>query len=292
MVASAATLWGTFSIFFRNAERLVEADGGTLGPATQSFFFFGVVLVVLGPTALKKKALKRPTRVAWTWLILFSIADAVNVLCYFAAMQRTTVAIAVLTHYLAPILVALTAPWLLKENSQKGVWTAAIFAFFGLVLLLEPHKASGETSLIGALLGVGSAVLFAGAMMSMKRLGEWFSSDQVLCLHYPLGLLILYLAIPDGELVMGWKPFALLVACGLLPGTIGGLLFVEGMRRLPASRAGILTLIEPLVAVGVSIWLWQERPGPIALLGAFVILGAAYRVMRPKPIQAQGAAPE
>lgn len=283
MVAAAASMWGTFSIFFRNAERLVEAEGGSLGPATQSFFFFGVVLVVLGPLALKKKPLKRPTRTAWIWLVFFSIADAVNVLCYFAAMQRTTVAIAVLTHYLAPILVALSAPWLLKEPAQRGLWSSALFAFFGLVLLLEPHQAPGEASMLGALLGVSSAVLFAGAMMSMKRLGEWFSSDQVLCLHYPLGLVILYWAIPNGELSMGWKPLALLIACGLLPGTIGGLLFVEGMRRLPASRAGILTLIEPLVAVAVSIWLWHERPGPIALLGAVIILIAAYRVMRPKP---------
>jgi drug/metabolite transporter (DMT)-like permease len=281
MVAGAAALWGTFSLFFRNAERITAEAGGTLSPATESFVFFGVVLVLLGPTSLMKKPQKKPTREAWIWLAFFSIADAVNVLFYFAAMQKTTVAIAVLTHYLAPVFLALLAPRLLKEPRSAGTWTSVAVALVGLALLLEPHRDHAGASWTGALLGTGSAILFAGAMMSVKRLGEWFSSAQVLTLHYPGALLVLYYFIPSGELMsLGKEAWGLLVLCGVLPGTIAGLLFVEGFRRLPASRAGVLTLIEPVVAVLVGLVIWNETPGPIAFLGGAIVLGAAYRVIR------------
>jgi len=279
MVGSAACLWGTFSLFFKNAERIAEAEGHSVGPATESFVFFLIVLILLGPRSLKKKPIEAPTREAWIWLAFFSIADAANVLLYFAAMQHTSIAIAVLSHYIAPVFLALLAPVVLREPKMRGTWSAVFGALLGLTLLLEPHKATENTSWIGALMGAGSALLFAGAMMSMKRLGQWFHSDQVLCLHYPGALLVLFLAIPEGELAMGWKAWGLLSLAGLLPGTLGGLLFVEGIRRLPASRAGILTLLEPVVAVSLGLLVWGESPGILAAVGALIILGAAYRVM-------------
>jgi drug/metabolite transporter (DMT)-like permease len=214
------------------------------------------------------------------WLAFFSVADALNVLLYFAAMQKTTVAIAVLTHYLAPVFVALASPRILGEPRVRGIWTAVGLALVGLSLLLEPHKADGDTSLIGAGFGAASAVLFAGAMLSIKRLGTWFSSTQILVWHYPGALLILFLAIPAGELIaLNWKVLGILCLCGLVPGALGGLLFVEGIRRLPASRAGVLTLIEPLVAVMMGIFVWGESPGIVAFVGGSVVLFAAYRVV-------------
>jgi drug/metabolite transporter (DMT)-like permease len=222
------------------------------------------------------------------WLGFFSIVDAVNVLFYFAAMQKTSVAIAVLTHYLAPVFVALSAPRVLGELKSPGTWLSVAIALVGLTLLLEPHESTGQSSFLGALLGTGSAVLFAGAMLSMKRLGAWFSSAQVLTFHYPGALVILFLFIPSGELSsLGREPWLLLILSGLLPGTLSGLLFVEGMRRLPASRAGVLTLIEPLVAVVVGFLIWNERPGFVALIGGVVVLYAAYRVLTAEPVAAQ-----
>lgn len=288
MVAGAAALWGTFSLYFRNAERLAAKQGTTLSSATESFVFFAVVFVLLSPISILKKPLAPPTKEALLWLAFFSIVDAVNVLFYFAAMQKTTVAIAVLTHYLAPVFVALLAPRVLGEPKSPGTWLSVAIALFGLTLLLEPHEAVGNASFIGALLGTGSAVLFAGAMLSMKRLGAWFSSAQVLTWHYPGALLILFLFIPRGELSsLGTGPWLLLILSGLLPGTVSGLLFVEGMRRLPASRAGVLTLIEPLVAVLVGFLIWNERPGLVALVGGAIVLYAAYRVLTAEPVPAE-----
>jgi RarD protein len=279
MVVGAASLWGTLSLFFRNAERLAAAEGATLSPATESFVFFGVVLVLLGPVSLRERPTAPPSRAAWLWLAFFSVADAGNVLLYFGAMQKTSVAVAVLSHYLAPVFVALLAPLVLSEPRRAGTWSAVGVALLGLVLLLGPTRDGGSAPILGATLGACSALLFAGAMMSMKRLGSWFTASQILCLHYPVALLIFFFFIPQGELAsLGAKSWTLLILCGLIPGTAGGLLFVEGMRRLPASRAGILTLIEPLVAVLIGALAWHERPGLMAFFGGSIVLLAAHRV--------------
>ena len=290
MVAGAASLWGSFSIFFRPAEKLVAENGGHLSAATESFCFFLVVFVALSPRAFSERTHARPTRAAWMWMAAFSIADALNLLLYFGAMQRTTVAVAVLTHYLQPVIVALLSPWVMREKPQKGMGWTAVLAVLGLSLLLEPHQlwarshgngAAGTTAhLLGAAMGAMSAVLFAGVMFSIKRLGQWFSSLQILCLHYPGALLLLYLFIPEGELIMSWQPLLILLLAGLIPGTIGGYLFVEGVRHLSPSRAGILTLLEPVFAVAVGTVLWGERPGVLAFGGASIILFSAYRVLK------------
>lgn len=287
MVASAAALWGTFSLFFRPAQRMVEERGGHLSAATESFVFFGVVFLILAPRSLSRQTLSPPTARAWAWMALFSIADALNLLLYFGAMHRTTVAIAVLSHYLQPVIVAVLSPWVMQEARRRGVGWTATLAVVGLALLLEPHTLFDPTSaddtsqpILGAAMGAGSAVLFAAVMFSIKKLGSWFSSNQILTLHSPGALLILYLFVPPGELDMGIDAWVILILAGLLPGTLGGYLFVEGVRHLPPSRAGILTLLEPVVALIIGVVFWHERPGLVALLGAMIILFSAYRVLK------------
>jgi drug/metabolite transporter (DMT)-like permease len=286
MVTGAASLWGTFSLFFRPAEKLVEEAGGHLSAATECFILLWIVFVVLSPSSLLRKPQVTPPKSALFWLFLFSVADALNVLLYFGAMQRTSVAVAVLTHYLQPVIVALLSPWVMREARQRGTGWAALGAVIGLALLLDPvHLLSAPDSdhhqpVLGATMGALSAVLFATVVFSIKKLSAWFSSNQIQCLHFPGALLILYAFIPPGEFSMGYKPAGLLLLAGLIPGTLGGYLFVEGLRHLRPSTAGILTLLEPIVALLVGILFWKEHPSAIAFVGASVILFSAYQVLK------------
>lgn len=102
MIAAAAAAWGTWSLFFRPA----EARGGVDAPL-EVFVVFGVILITTAPLAIREHpGVQRPLG-AWALLGLQGVFDAANALLFFWAMQRTTLAVAVLTHYLAPVLVAL-----------------------------------------------------------------------------------------------------------------------------------------------------------------------------------------
>src|SRR5687767_13026457 len=101
MVGGAASLWGTWSLFFRPA----EAYGGVT-PALEVFVVFGVVFLISAPFALREHPGRARPPSAWVLLGVSGVLDALNALFFFWAMQTTTLAVAVLTHYLAPILVA------------------------------------------------------------------------------------------------------------------------------------------------------------------------------------------
>jgi drug/metabolite transporter (DMT)-like permease len=202
-----------------------------------------------------------------------------NSLLFFMAMQRTTLSIAVLTHYLAPVLVAALAPLVLKEAAGPRVWFALALALGGLTLLLEPWRAPADGVLAGAALGTGSAVFYAANVLVTKRIQKWFSPYEILGWHLPSALLVLAFFLPEGAFETPLVPLSLVACAGLLIGAFGGILYLRGLSRVPASRASVLTLLEPVVAVLVGAAVWGELLGPLAMLGGLLVLGAAASVM-------------
>jgi len=109
-VCAAAGGWGLWALFLR---------GSGLPPAWQSVLILSVIALLWLAPALSPRG--RPTTLArpprrWLDLGLLGAADAGNYLLYFAAVDRGPLALAVLTHYLAPVLVALAAPAFLGER--------------------------------------------------------------------------------------------------------------------------------------------------------------------------------
>ncbi len=105
LVALAASAWGTWALFLR---------GHGLPPAWASAMILAVIALVSLPVALARRGPPRPPS-AWALLGLAAVTDAANYLCYFGALDRGPIGVAVLTHYLAPVVVAGLAPAVLRE---------------------------------------------------------------------------------------------------------------------------------------------------------------------------------
>ncbi len=274
MIALAAGSWGTWSLFFRPA----EACGG-VNAALEAFVVFATIFVASLPLALRERLrVRRPLRV-WALLGLQGVFDAANALLFFWAMQKTSLAVAVLTHYLAPVLVALGAPFVVGERVSRRTWGALGVALAGLVTLLEPWRDGSKIALGGALLGAGSAVFFAMSLLAAKRLGRHFAPTEILCWHIPTGLLVMLPFLPSNVLSTPPTALGLLVLGGLGPGAVAGVLFIRGLAHTHASRASILMLLEPVVAVVVGVVAWNEVPSWPAWLGGALVLAAAYWVL-------------
>jgi drug/metabolite transporter (DMT)-like permease len=236
------------------------------------------------PILAKDRLRVKRTRFEWGLIGWLGLSDAMNVLLFFAAYQRTSVAVAVLTHYLTPIFVALAAPLLLRETARARTYVAVAVAFGGLVLLLEPwrHMGSGigRSDVTGALLGGGSAVFYAANVLVGKRLVPAFSGSELTVFHGVITTAILVTLVSPSD-VAAVSPGALgLVLLGSLgPGLTSGLLFVWGLRRIAASHASVLTLLEPFVAVLVAAAFLGERLGAVPVAGGMLILGGAALVV-------------
>ncbi len=269
MVTLAAASWGTWSLFLRPSG---------LPPTVTSPILF----IVMGLCALPF-ALRGP-RIAWdrktVLLVLANTAfDVLNILTFFAAMEYTTVAVAVLSHYIAPILIALAAPRI-DGVSSEGVIPATGVALAGLVIVLEPWGAPVDGAAIGAAFGAASAVCYAGNMFVVRRLAIKIGPTKAMSYHSLIGAVVVApLAIPHLSDVTA-SDLALVSAGAASIGCVSGVIFAYGLARIGSARAAVLTFAEPLVAVAVGVLVWDETLRPLAGVGGTMVIGAGIYVAR------------
>jgi DME family drug/metabolite transporter len=279
-VAFAACSWGTWPLLIRRAEAL-----GSIPTAVQATLVMGVLTAVTGVTALRDV---RPRRATWrerAWVAYLGAADAFNVLLLFAAYE-ITVGVAVLAHYLTPILVAVASPLLLRETLTRRTVVAVAVSFSGLALMLAPSEGAASADAVwrSAALGAGSAFFYASNVVVNKFVADGFSTSETMFWHGVVATPLLAAFVPRGAcgLVNG-KAAAFLATASLVPGALAGLLFVWGLRRMPAAHASTLTLIEPLVAVLIGAEFFGESLGARILIGGGCILAGALAVVTQAP---------
>ncbi|MFO0565460.1 MAG: DMT family transporter [Polyangiaceae bacterium] len=272
-IALASGSWGTWSLFFRPA----EAKGG-VNAALEVTVIYTTILLFTAPLALRDRPRARRPTSAFLWLGAQGVFDATNGLLFFWAMQTTTLAVAVLTHYLAPVLVALSAPWVLGEKSDRRTIAALVVAFTGLVVLLEPWRGGGSAVGLGALLGGGSALFFTASLLVAKRLQRHFAPTEIWPGTCRPGSPSACRSFPRASPTPSRRPRAL-AARRARSGALAGVLFIRGLAHTEANRASILMLLEPVVAVVVGVVVWNEVPRPLVWAGAALVLGAAWLVL-------------
>lgn len=284
LVAIAATGWGTWPLILRHAP--MNASLQSLIVMT-TLVLASLPIMLRGDRVSAKASLRHWLGVGW-----LGVADSLNIALFFEAYQRTTVAIAVLTHYLTPIFVALASPFVLRERMTLRAMMSVAISSFGLVLLLEPWRTDlSRSDVIGALLGSASAVFYASNVLVNKRLMHVFSASELMFFHGFVAIPFLWLLVPSGAFAATSTKALLVVLAGSLgPGAASGLSFVWGLRRIPASHASILTLLEPFVAVlsatlflGQSVKLTPSFGGVLILIGAVVVVTGRTTTQPPAP---------
>lgn len=269
LVATAAVLWGCWSLFLRPAG---------LSGAAVALVLFGVMAVPAAFTT--RRPLVRDRRSAAALLIL-GLCDAGNAVLYFEALRRGPIAVAVLTHYLAPLLVALLAPLLLGERRSPRALLAAPVSLAGLALVI--YQPGSGFPLITALLGTGSAVFYAANVLASKEAARAYSPIEVTALHAIVSAAVLLLLFRT-EAIPAAPPaqLAWVLAGTLLCGLFANTLFVTGLKRVPSAAAGALTYLEPLTAAVVGVAVFLEPIGPWGVLGGVAVLVAgAWVAMQP-----------
>ena len=205
-------------------------------------------------------------------LLLMGLALFVNNLTFYLAIERTTVANAIFTHYLAPALVAVAAPTLLKERPLKLALPAVAVALAGMWLLLPDLGVDGDgTHLLGIGSGLVSAVAYAAMMLLTRRyVGETDVLDLIL--------------VPNGFVALAALPWALaaplptgpqmavFALLGVFHIAVMTLIYMYGLRRITAQLGAVLGYIEPLGGVLIAAAFLGEPLSALAAAGGGLIL--------------------
>ena len=275
-VALAATSWGFWALILRHTEAIHP-----LPVALESAIVMAVITAGSGIACLYDRTLARRTWKAWACIAWLGVSDCFNVVLLVAA-YKLTIAIAVLTHYMAPIFVALASPLVLREKLAGRTALAIAISLLGLAVMLAPSAtfASSAQTWTSAALGTGSAIFYASNVLVNKLVVDSFSTSQTMFWHGVFATPLAALFVPR----TAWAAVDAHAACFLAlaaigPGALAGLAFVWGLRRMPATHASTLTLLEPVIAVSVGATLLGERVGPYTILGGALILAGAVWVM-------------
>jgi drug/metabolite transporter (DMT)-like permease len=206
---------------------------------------------------------------------------------YFFAIHRLPIGEALLLQYLAPLLVALWARFLYRETVRRRIWVALGFSLSGLVLIVRlwhVHALDGLGLAASALACASYAFYVLVAERGVTRrdaisLSAWgflfaalFWAAAQPWWTFP-GSYVRGDASLLGHLDSLHAPIWLLVAWMIVLGTIVPFVLVVGaLRHVPATRVGIVAMLEPVVAILVA-WAWLgESLAAVQLVGAALTL--------------------
>jgi len=259
--------------------KLIPLDGISFFWA---FSLSGVIFLALKVAYQNRfKELLKPEKSIFA-IVLLGIATTINNALFFSAIKITTIANAILTHYLAPFFLLFLAFIFLKEKIEKTSLLALLLCLIGLAILASPNELSfGNKHFIGLALGTLSAIFFASEIILKKKLSPRFKSDTITLWHVFLSVLLLLPFVSFTNIIsLGALKLAILFLIGIFVVGIGITLFISGLREVKAQQGGMLSYLEPLGAVLWGILFIGETFSLITFLGGGLILFGGYLIVK------------
>lgn len=214
-------------------------------------------------------ALRRP-RFSWSWAQLGgALAYAGTVILFVCANKTTTAANAILLQYTAPVYVALFGAWFLRERAGLLDWAAILITLGGMFLFFLDRLGAG--SLRGNLLAVASGVCFAALALLLRKQKDGSPLESVLLGNVLTALIGLPFVL---RAPMSLPAVSGIVLLGTVQLGLSYILYAAAIKRVTALEAILVPVIEPILnPVWVLLFL-GERPGPWALAGGVLVIGA------------------
>ncbi|MBL8260472.1 MAG: DMT family transporter [Candidatus Competibacteraceae bacterium] len=205
-----------------------------------------------------------------------AVAYAGTVVLFVVANKLTTAANAILLQYTAPVYVALFSPWFLGEQAQRRDWLSLAVILVGMLLFF------GDELSFRGYLGNGVALVsgfcFAWLTLFLRRHREESSISALVLgnlLAGAIGLPFMFQSVPDAG---GWVGLLLL---GVVQLGLPYVMYSLALRQVRAIEGILIPMIEPALNPVWVFLLLGETPGPLALVGGAIILGAVmFRAMR------------
>ena len=263
-------VFGTLGPFVRR----ISVSSGELA-LYRAVLAIGLISIYLLVT--KQKIPFRSIKKEIPLLLLSGAAMGFNWILLFEAYKYTTVSIATLSYYFAPVIVMVTSPLFFKEKITVKQWICFVMSTLGILLITGIGDVSaGSNSLLGIVFGLGAACLYAAVILLNKFIkGAEGIHRTILQFAAAALVLIPYVGMTSGVTISslnrtGW---ICLLIVGLFHTGINYCLYFSSLKELPGQKAAILSYIDPLVAVLVSVLILGEKLTLMQAAGGALILG-------------------
>ena len=269
MMITSMTVFGTLGIFVRN----IPVSSGELALYRAVL----AVLLIAGFLFVTKQKIPFVNIKKEVPLLLASgVAMGINWILLFEAYKYTTVSVATLSYYFAPVIVTVVCPVLFKERLTGKQIVCFFMSTIGLVLITGIGEIDGGSDFIGILFGLGAAVFYATVILLNKFIKNVEGIHRTF-LQFLSAIVILfpYVMMTSGVTLgnlngIGWIN---LLIVGLIHTGVTYCLYFSSLKELPGQKAAILSYIDPLVAVLISVTILGESMTLWQVIGGILILG-------------------
>lgn len=273
-VLAAGIFWGFMGMFARK----LNAAGFTAMEVAQVRVTTGLILVGTYLLIFNRKAFKVRLKDLWCFIGTGIISLFFFSVCYFSAINLTSLSIACVLLYTAPVFVMLISLILFKEKISLQKVTGLIMAFVGCVLVCGLGS-EGPILWKGILLGLGSGFFYSlysifGRYAINRGYGAWTMTFYTflfcaLCTTFLSDWGLMYTAVKSDSNLIIWS-----CALGFITAFFPYVLYSYGLEHMESGKASILASIEPVVSTVCGYFFFDEKIGITGFIGIVLVLGA------------------
>ena len=263
-------VFGTIGLFVKNIP--LSSGEIALWRAVLAAALIGIFLLITRQKIPFKKIKKEIPL-----LLASGCAMGFNWIFLFEAYKYTSVSAATLSYYFAPIIVTLVCPFLFKEKMGVKGWICFAASTVGIVMITGLGSSSeGSNHFLGILFGLLAALFYATVILLNKFIKNVGGIHRTF-LQFLAAIITLvpYVLFTSGIHVtsLNGKGFINLLIVGLVHTGITYCLYFSSLRELKGGEAALLSYIDPLVAVLVSVFILKEEMTVLQIIGGILILG-------------------
>ena len=269
MLITSMAVFGTLAPFVRS----ISVSSGELALYRA---VLAATLIALFLLVTKQPIPFRSIRKEVPLLLLSGAAMGFNWILLFEAYKYTTVSNATLSYYFAPVLVTLACPVLFREKLTRKQLLCFFMSTLGIVLITGTGGTGGSNHLLGILFGLGAAVLYATVILVNKFIKTVDGIHRTLLQFLAAIVVLVPYVLSTGGITLGGlnaTGWGNLLIVGLVHTGITYCMYFSALKELPGQKAAILSYIDPLVAVIISVTVLGESMTIPQILGGCLILG-------------------
>lgn len=269
MLVASMTIFGTLGIFVRNIP--VASGELALYRAVLAATLIAAFLFVT-----KQKIPFANIRKEVPLLLASGVAMGINWILLFEAYKYTTVSLATLSYYFAPVIVTVVCPILFKEKLTSKQIICFVMSTLGLVMITGIGDVGGSSDFLGILFGLGAAVFYATVILLNKFIKNVDGIHRTfLQFISAIVTLLPYVLLTSGVSLIGMNclGWVNLFIVGFIHTGVTYCMYFSSLKELSGQKAAILSYIDPLVAVLISVTVLGESMTLWQVVGGMLILG-------------------
>jgi drug/metabolite transporter (DMT)-like permease len=265
----------------------VIVDGLDLGAEALVFYrlaLAAVTVAVVAALARRLDILRAP--LLRGRLALLGAMLAAHWLFFFGTIKLSSVVVAVLTTYSAPLLVALVAPLVLPERRSRVVLLALGPAAAGLALVALTGDEGTHARPLAVATGLGAAATYTVLVIESKRLSARLPVPTIqFCAYWIASLIVAPFLLASDRVLPREGELAYVLLLGVVFTAFSGLCFVWLLRKVTAQAISTLGYLEPVAAALLAWAILGQELGWAVLVGGTLIIGAGLLVILYEPAE-------